>query len=270
MLFQSLPFFRAVFVGTVLLRTVLLRQYWHSCKILISLTFLVVLLSGCNQVQFRLPNQWSTADLKMRVTPTNSPGFYLIDGTADLPDNTEITVAAVRYLYSADRASEKLNPDPTYSILAYQSVPVEQGVWHADLGLWQAAPNGQIQESWQLEQANLGLSLRPNSDVIFLATLAPLNRLAFLEQQLAIQGLRLAGGIIRTTADGQRYAQVNQTIAIAPPTGLAASLVPQPEDDNYGWGQRYLIPSEPQNPTRPELPNNRQTNAPPLPQEFLR
>ncbi|HEY9643918.1 MAG TPA: hypothetical protein V6C57_25735, partial [Coleofasciculaceae cyanobacterium] len=89
------------------------------------------------------------------------------------------------------------------------------------------------------------------------------------EQQLAEQGLRLANGTVRSTSEGQRYAQVNQTLAIALPTGETTPPRPQLDEVNYGWGYRYLIPNEPPNPYDLEFPGDRQTNAPPRPEEFL-
>lgn len=215
----------------------------------------------------------------MRVSLVNL-GVYAIAGETRLPENTQITVAAVRYLAVDELPADKLpvdsllvnssqyNPTPTYSILAYQSAKVTKGKWQTQLDLWQVARDGKYQESWQLEQSRLGVSFKPSEKVMFLATLTPADDLSALEQQLAKRGMRLSSGTVRSTSEGQRYAQVNQSLAIALPTGKTAPPT-SAEEANFGWGDRYLIPQEPQNPYDLQFPGDRQTNAPPMPGEFL-
>lgn len=227
----------------------------------------LVLLPGCTQIQIQSLFQWSEIDLNIQVADTDTPGIYSVRGKTNLPENTEISIAAVRYLQleGTDRPDANLNP--TYSILAYVPAEVKQGEWQANLNLWRVAADGTYQEIWQIEQDKLGLSLQPEADVIFLATLTPIDELSELEQKLAKQGIRLAGGSVFSTSEGSRYAQVQQTLAVALPTG---QTTPNPEDANFGWGPRYIIPQEPQNPTRLEFPNQRLTDAPPKPEELLR
>jgi hypothetical protein len=235
---------------------------------------LLVLSAGCSEIRspaqfFQLPGHVADVDLNLHVTPANTPGTYQVTGKTNLPERTQLTVAAVRYLYPATPVGKMLNPEPTYGILDYQSVQVSQGQWQTQLNLWQVAPNGQFKEGWQIDQSRLGVSLKPTEEVVFLATLAPVGKLPKLEQQLARQGMRLASGTVRSTSDGQRYAQVNQMLAIALPTGSTTPPSLQAEDVNQGWGYRYLIPQEPQNPTKLEFPDTRNTNAPASPKEFL-
>jgi len=246
---------------------------------------LLLFSTGCNRLW--LP-QLSDLPLTMHITSVEA-GVYAIAGETRLPQDTQITVAAIRYLSVDDLPANKppadksltdnliatdgtaqFNPTPTYSILAYQSAQVAQGKWQTQLHLWQIAKDGKYQESWQLEQSRLGLSFKPSEKVMFLATLTPVDNLSALERQLARQGLRLADGTIRSTPEGQRYAQVNQFLAIALPTGKTAPPTPRAEEENYGWGDRYLIPPEPQNHHDLQFPSDRQTNAPPMPDEFLR
>lgn len=237
-------------------------------KRIATISLLLPLVSGCTQVQSFL-FQWSEADLKIQVTDTNTPGRYAVSGNTNLPENTQISVAAVRYLQldEADRTSATLNTNPTYSVLAYEPAVVKQGQWQAELNLWRVDAEGQYQESWQIEQKQLGLSLEPDEKVIFLATLTPIDELSELEQTLAKRGIRLAPGSVLSTSDGFRYAQVQQALDVELPTG---ETVPNPEDDNFGWGDRYLIPQEPQNPDRLEFPKERLTDAPAKPEELLR
>lgn len=226
---------------------------------------LLTLVPGCTQIQSLF--QWSEVDLKIQVKDTSAPGIYAVSGKANLPEHTQISVAAVRYLHldKTDRASAELNP--TYAILDYEPAEVKQGQWQTNLNLWQVAANGNYQESWQIEQKKLGLSLQPDADVIFLATLTPIDDLSQLEQELAKRGIRLSRGSVFSNSEGFRYAQVQQTLAVALPTG---QTTPNPEDANFGWGPRYIIPQEPQNPTNLELPADRLTNAPPRQEELLR
>lgn len=238
----------------------------HSLRGLLTIALLLPVVSGCTQIQSLF--QWSEADLKIQVTDTDTPGLYIIRGSTNLPEDTQISVAAVRYLQleSLDRTATPLNPNPTYSILAYAPATVKQGEWQTQLNLWQVAADGNYRESWQIEQNQLGLSLQPDETVIFLATLTPIDELSALEQELAKRGIRLAQGSVLSTSDGFRYAQVQQALAVALPTGQTN---PNPEDDNFGWGDRYLIPQEPQNPTNLEFPEERLTDAPAKPEEAL-
>ena len=231
---------------------------------------LLLCITGCKGLWS--PSQLSDVPLNIRVAPLGL-GLYGISGETSLPQGTQLTVVAVRYLTidaSVDADAAQFNPTPTYSILAYQPVKVAKGKWQTQLNLWQVAADGRYQESWQLEQARLGLALKPSENIVFLATLTPVDNLSALERQLAGLGQRLASGAVRSTPEGQRYAQVNQSLALALPTGSTTPPGPQANEVNYGWGDRYLIPQEPQNPYDLEFPRERQTNAPPLPGEFLR
>jgi hypothetical protein len=226
------------------------------------------LLSGCEP--FRWSKQRVNVAWDIRVTSSDRPGQYAIAGRADLPNRTPLTIIAVRYLHANDANSVALNADPTYSILAYSPAEVVDGQWQTRLNLWQVAPDGRYQEAWQLEQRRLNLTLKPDADVVFLALLSPIYALPKLERSLEKEGLRLPEQTLRTTLDGERFAQVNQSLEIALPVGKTAPTIPALDDRNDGWGSRYLIPKEPQNPIELSLPETRQTDAPPRTAEFLR
>lgn len=209
-------------------------------------------------------------NLTLQVAPAQQPGEYDLTGQADLPDRTEMTVIAVRYLFANDPGSRQLNPAPTYAILDYQSAAIAQGKWQARLNLWQVAPDRRFQESWQLAEARLISQIKPDSTILFLATLAPLDQIDKLETLLQQRGQKLAQGILRGTSQGERYAQIHQALTLPLPTGRSAiAPSPRPEDDNDGWGKRYIIPKEPPNPTQLEAPNDRRTDAPAKVEEFL-
>ncbi|MGQ4650698.1 hypothetical protein [Lyngbya aestuarii] len=192
-----------------------------------------------------------------------------MEGKTNLPDKSRITVAAVRYLRPTNELSPSLSSEPTYSILDYKDVKVNKGQWEIQLNLWKIAPNGQFQESWQLDEAKLGLSLDPVNEVTFLATFAPTDPLAGIEQQLKKQGIKVESNLVYNTPDGQRYIQASQILPIPLPTGQTTPPQQRPEDINGGWGPRYLLLPEPPNINRLKQPSERRTDAPLSPSEFL-
>ncbi len=227
-------------------------------------------LCGCSQLPLLRSQSLSNADLQIQVLPSNTPGEYAIQGNTDLPNQSQIRVAAIRYLYPASQA---LHSKPTYSILAYQTAKVTQGKWQATLNLWQVAPDGQFQEAWQGLRSDLNLAVNPASEVVFLATLPPgdkADQLRQIEQQLEKQGKALNSQLVQSTTDGDRYLQAAQKLAIALPTSKTTPPPSKPEDINGGWGNRFLMPPEPENPYQLKLPENHRTNARPSLSEFLR
>jgi hypothetical protein len=243
---------------------------------LASIVLLLILNTGCSQIPSTvrqlpslIPGLSTDANFQLRVTPSGRSGVYTVEGSTNLPDASRITVAAIRYLRLEKQRSKSQSPDQTYSILAYQDVKVNKGKWQTTLNLWKVAPNGQFQESWQLEQSKLGLSLEPETEVTFLATVSPTDSLSRLEFLLQKQGIKLASNIVRNTSDGERYVQASQNLPIALPTGQTTPPPQRPEDLNGGWGPRYLLIPEPPNTNNFEQPSKRRTNAPLSPNEFL-
>lgn len=246
----------------------LLSAFW--CTRGASLAVVLLLSTGCSRLLHSKPLQ----DINLKFTVDNRlPGVYAIAGSTNLPEKTQIMVAAIRYLYPATSASKQFNPNPTYAVLAYEPAEVNKGKWQTTLNLWETGVDGRFQEAWQRDQTPLNLAIAPANDVVFLATLAPVDgsdQLQQLENQLARQKIQLSRKLVHGTADGQQYIQVSQTMAIDLPTGNTAPPSSRPEDINGGWGNRFLLPPEPQNPIRLELPKERRTNAPVMAEEFLR
>lgn len=230
------------------------------------------LLSGCESLHLPLmPSK--PVDWQMQVIPADRPGQYQLSGQANLPDRTPLTVIALRYLHpsrSANAATQNLRAAPTYSILDYSPIQIVNGQWQTQLNLWQVETDGRYQEAWQLEQRRLNLTFQPDSEVIFLATVAPSNTLPKLEQLLRKKQLQFPAQSLRITPEGERFAQLFRTIEVDLPTGKTTPATPPLDDQNDGWGERYIIPKEPQNPTQLIRPDHRQTNAPPRTAEFLR
>ena len=242
---------------------------------------LVLFLGGCAPVVSNLPaplraliplSEPPVATLQFQVTPTDQPGVYAVSGSSDFPDNSEIRIAAIRYLRPPQDPVLALLSKATYSVLSYQTTIINQGKWQAKLNLWQVAKDGQFKESWQLHQPELKLAAQPAPDVIFLATLAPdqADPVKQLEQQLKAVGKRVNGDWITATVNGERYIRVAQRLEIALPTGSTTPPPVKPSDINGGWGNRFLMPEEPPIPYTLEFPQNRRTDAPAAPQEFLR
>lgn len=247
-----------------------LNSFCHSCGMLLGIAS-CIWLTGCSQTQ--LPSIWQgrpakEVTLDWQVNRVKEPGTFKISGQTDLPDHTQLTVAALRYLYPASATNRQSNPNPTYAILDYQSVTVEQGTWQTNLNLWQPTSDGSLQENWQLDQQSLAMRFNASPEVVFLVTLTPIDQFTPLQQQLAAKGQKFASTMIRSTA-GDVYAQSHQTLTVALPSSEITAAHSQ-QTENFGWGQRYLIPQEPQNPTQLERPSERQTDAPARAESFLR
>jgi hypothetical protein len=197
----------------------------------IGAVLLAVLLStGCTQpISFLSSASESVApQLEIeRVDPFGQPGGYRVTGRTNLPNQTQITVSAIRYLQPAE-PSISFSGDSSYSVLARQFAPVEQGTWEANLTLWQVAPDGKFQEAWQSDQGNLGIQVQPDPNVTFLVTLDPANQPATLQDQLD-QGEAFTGSLVQFNADGELYLQASKTMVIALPTGGTAPPTDQSE-----------------------------------------
>lgn len=258
------------------LKKIITEQRLPSLGRLLSLVVLLILSAGCSQASLTvqqlpslIPDLSTEANFSLRVKPSSRSGIYTVAGSTNLPDNSRITVAAVRYLRPDRQVSQNSTPTPTFSILAYQDVEVNQGKWQTSLGLWKPAPDGRFKEAWQLDQAKLGLTFVPETEVNFLATVEPTDSLADLETRLKKQGIKLVSDVVRNTAEGEQYVQALQVLPVALPT--ASTVPPQlrPEDVNGGWGPRYLLLPEPPNINNLERPGKRRTDAPLSPDELL-
>ncbi len=266
----------------LLLRQLLTKRELYSFSRFILVVFLLLANSGCSPVAVKqvaskieqlsnlLPDLSKEATFQVQVKPLSKKGSYSVTGTTNLPDDTPIAVLALRHLHPNDRLPPGVGSNPTYSILTYQDVKVKKGKWQIDLNLWKVAKDGRFQEAWQIEQPKLGLKLEPDSEVTFLATLAPTEGLWEVEERLEKQGIKIANNIIRNTVEGDRYVQASQGLSVALPTGSTAPPPERPEDLNGGWGPRYILLDEPPNKRKLEQPDKRRTDAPMDPAEFMR
>ncbi|NEP12019.1 MAG: hypothetical protein F6J92_04145 [Symploca sp. SIO1A3] len=260
----------------LLMIKLLIKKNLYPLKELVIIALLLIWCTGCSQVPLPvqqlpnlLPGIHSKADFQMRVTHKGNEGKYEVVGNTNLPDDSRIAVAAIRYLRPDKQLSQDINPETTYSILDYKDTKVNKGKWEITLNLWKTAPDGQLTEDWQLEQSELGLELEPVPEVTFLATLSPTIQFWEVERQLNKQGIKVANSVIRSTADGERYVQTSQVLPIDLPTGKTTPPSQKPEDVNGGWGPRYLLIPEPPIIYKLEKPALRRTNEPLSPEEFL-
>ncbi|MCA1990841.1 MAG: hypothetical protein LDL41_02170 [Coleofasciculus sp. S288] len=210
-------------------------------------------------------------ELKLSVQAAGRPGLYSVTGNTNLPNQSQITVAALRYLRPTSDEFLSSNSDASYSILDRQIARVENGKWQATLNLWQVAPDGQLQEAWQLNQSQTGVSLDPSPEVSFLAIFDPQGQLPTSgQQQVSVQELQ--GSLVRFTNEGQSYVRASQTQRIALPSGRRPPPVLRAEEINDGWGKRYELEPEPgvASTIRPQPIKTKQSNAPLSPSEILR
>ncbi len=203
----------------------LIAQYWADGRILrrslvvTSLIFLVMLNSGCMILsQFDRIISPPVVDLAiLQITPQHH-GQYLISGNTNLPDQTRLTVSAVRSLQPKDQQKAS---SAIYAILDRQMIEVKQQTWTANLHLLQPSPGG-VKEVWQRRWSRL--EQVPDPHVNFLVTLEPFDQPVHLRQQLDRQALIGRAETTRFTTEGERYFQASQTLVIPPPAGQPVTV----------------------------------------------
>lgn len=206
----------------------------------------------------------------MQVSKLNAPGRYQVSGDIALVNDTELGVAALRYLTLTDPVADNPAGSRTYAVLDYAVVEVNDGAWQTELDLWQVGANRQFQEGWQEYSDRLDWSVVPDEEVIFLTIPTPTKSLAELEQKLRNRQQRIDESLLRQTLEGDLYAEIAYVETIALPAGSTVRPQPGPLDINGGWGRRYLLQPESPNPNTLEEPSDRRTTAPPAAEEFLR
>lgn len=241
-----------------------------SCR----LSLLVLVSTGCSSAKPPVAN------LNLQVEPAGRSGVYTVLGNTNLPDQSQLTVSAIRYLSPSKTAplsvgslSSQIPSQLTYTVLSRQKVAVNQGKWKTSLNLWQVAPNGQFQEGWQLNQAELKFPITPAPDVVFLATFEPTSQLPAVSQKMKEQDIQLEGNLARFATDGQRYLQVSQALPVDLPTGKTTPPATSAADTNGGWGDRSQMTTEkfdPANLKPAASANISQTTAPLSPSQQLR
>lgn len=247
-----------------------LRNFTQAILLLgVGLSLLTI--AGCATLPFGLGSPLSAAPINLtirQVQATGQPGIYSIAGNASLPDQTRITVSAIRYLQ--DSAEIEASSSPAYSILDRQFADVSQGNWETNLNLWQVAPDGKFQEAWQLSQQDIQGELNPEPSVTFLATLDPANQPDNLRNQVENQDESVQAALARFTTEGELYLQASKLLTIALPTGSTTppSVSPIRSVPAEEAPQAAVAPQS--GTAEPESANWSRTNAPLTPDQLLR
>ncbi|MBE9159462.1 hypothetical protein IQ265_21895 [Nodosilinea sp. LEGE 06152] len=194
-------------------------------------------------------------------------GEFALTGITNLPDNTQLTAIALRYL-----DPQRATPDdkPLYSVLDYRPVTVANGQWSTQLNLWQVAADGRYQEPWQAEAAALKLAVQPSDTVQFAIALAPHHLGAALSSKMAQAGPQRLAQVLRVTPAGEPFLWADQALAVGLPSGKTSPPADLVARTNGGWGDRYLLVPEPPLPYTLTPVDERQTTAPLTPAELLR
>ncbi|WNZ49068.1 hypothetical protein Q2T42_14685 [Leptolyngbya boryana CZ1] len=181
-----------------------------------TLISLLILCTGCTQMPF-LSSSQQTTTLSMQVEATGETGVYKISGQTNLPEQTQITVQAIRALQIPGR-DVQIAAERSYSILAKTQVSVEKGKWQISLNLLQPGQNGAL-ETWQQSNQELALKFQPDNQVRFLALTDPTRSSISVQSQAQ----KNQATSVQFTADGKSYLQTEQWMSIEPPTAKVAS-----------------------------------------------
>jgi hypothetical protein len=237
----------------LLVQTQRVTSLFKTINGLFSLVVLLTINAGCAPKQRPSPPE----NLSLQVAATNKPGVYAISGKANFPEQSHITVLAIRYLQPASSRAQRWRSRPYYAILDRQIVTLNQGQWQTQLNLWKAAPDGRWQESWQLNEDDAELSAQPNKQVAFLALLQPDNQEKKLREKLQTQGPPLSQNTAPVPSEGTWYIYATQRLEVALPSGKTQPPGIAVEDINHGWGDR--------NATKPQKAANSKDATPPPP-----
>lgn len=210
-----------------------------------------------------------TTTLSLQVEPTGNSGTYLASGTTNLPERSRLVIAAIRYVQTVSNSTVLRPETANYTILSREIAEVTQGKWQATLKLWEVAPNGSYQEAWQRQQTALNVPFKPTGQVVFVATFEPGNQLPTVSQQVSRNSFQPP--LLRVTASGEAYLQVNQALAVNLPTGRTTSPPISSRDVNDGWGDRSVLKPQPNSKTKITAPPKEPQMDAPLPKAaFLR
>ncbi|NJP10203.1 MAG: hypothetical protein HC866_12590 [Leptolyngbyaceae cyanobacterium RU_5_1] len=234
-----------------------------------SFIFLLLCSTACAR------SQPSSVEFSLQVKPASRAGVYRVTGTTSLPDQSQISVMGIRDLHPSHDAvqPDQLAAHSNYSILARRIATVSQGKWETELSLWQVASNGDYQEAWQLNQPNFKLPITPAEEVSFVAIAELNNQPPSVSQQLSRERYeKIDSSLIRSTAQGERYLQTNQTLPVNLPTAKTTPPIQTAAERNGGWGDRTSLKAETPAGSYSGSPRfkGNLTEAPPSSTEFMR
>lgn len=185
----------------------------------VSAVLLPILLvcTSCTEIPLvGLQPQSPKTELSIRIDPTGELGVYTVAGRTTLPDQTQLTVQAIREL---KRPTIVESTTTNYSILARSQVTVEKGKWQTTLNLLQPSSNGKLIEPWQQNNTQFGLKFQPEKQVTFLVMTDPIKPSE--EQPAQNQTAETDNVSVRFTADGRSYLQTEQALQLDPPVNQA-------------------------------------------------
>ncbi len=243
----------------------------------LGLAAILLTCTGCATVSNWFQARVSPAPIELtilQVEPSVRPGMYTVAGNATLPDQSQITVAAVRLL-DAPQNLDNDTAEQTYEILARQSTLVERGAWQTNLNLWRVAATGDFQEAWQISQNYLDTGFKPSPEVTFTATFDPTQQPLEFQSQVEEGGNLARQSLAQYNSDGELYLQASRTLTLALPTGSTA-----PADATEPTVKLTTTSRTPQvaettaitggNTTGESITARSRSDAPLIPQEFLR
>jgi hypothetical protein len=163
---------------------------------------------GCVQTKPLKP------ELTLQVQPTGKSGVYAASGKTTLPNQSRVTIQAVRQLEPV-KASRLTNQKPLYAILDRQQVEVTDGQWQANLNLLKNSP-GPALELWQIKANQLGLAVQPRAEVTFLAVSDELNLPLDIKTNKD-SNQPLENSVLQFSRNGNAYLQAKQSLSINAP-----------------------------------------------------
>ena len=235
---------------------------------LLSAVLIVVLTTACD----RLPTLGRGGQTPITLTidqiaEPNQPGAFTLSGIATLPNQTPLTVSAVRRLIP-EATGPSSDQEPLFSILDRKSAVVQDGRWQAQLAIWEVSPEGFYQEPWQRSDNGLAAS-QASTAIEFRATLEPtdLNQTAIKNRAAILD--QATNPLLNFTPDGQPYLKASESRVVALPSPSVMASAGIPTANSPGWQGRSLTDNSANSLTeRQPLPFQDRDNLP-LPQVNL-
>lgn len=242
-------------------------------RILLSifLALVITLNTSCSQALSQLisPLRGNSSDTVLtidQVVKSNDPGQFALSGKAALPEQTKLTVSAIRSLtlVSDDQAA---NQDRLYGILDRRTTLVEDGRWQAQLSLWEVNSEGYYQESWQGDDVSVSDNIKFSPSVNFTLTVESQDILSSKSPKIDGQISRL----IRFTPEGEPYLSASKNLIVPLPQKVKASGLESLQESEVNWQDRSLIDPTKNSIEKPvEIPFHKEDNLPISPNSLIK
>jgi hypothetical protein len=200
-------------------------------------TFTLILLNSCTLLQDSLHSiVISDTSIAFEINDLSAVGQtknISVGGKASLPDDTQLTVSAIRLLSNSPE-NDDFDGETIYAILDRQFAMVKNRQWQANLELQEKDANGSSLESWQLALNSSKDDINPSSSVIFTVSLEPSAFTEKLQEILSNSTINNGNTQISYTAEGEPYLRVSRMAAIEIPS----DLVGRPINYREAWEAR--------------------------------